>query len=155
MPHDVDYSSPMPFMWADTLQAAERAHLLRLFIWAAASILCGTGLLAFLRARGHRSALLSHFAVQSAGWGTAIALFAAWLFHSLAPRDVGSATRLDRMLWLHIGLDVGLVGVGLALVAMGWRTGRRLSVVGAGIGVAVQGCALTLLNLVLAGQISR
>jgi hypothetical protein len=93
--------------------------------------------------------------MQSAGWGTAIALTAAALFHSLAPRDVGSATRLDRMLWLHIGLDVGLVGVGIALVALGWRAGRRLTVVGAGIGVVVQGCALALLNLILAGQISR
>jgi len=50
MPHDVDYSSSMPYMWADTLQAAERAHLLRLLLWAAASILAGTALLAWLRA---------------------------------------------------------------------------------------------------------
>lgn len=142
-------------MWADTLQAAERTHLLRLFIWSAASILCGTGLLAFLRARDHGSPLLRHFAMQAAGWGAATALLAAWLFHSLAPRDVGSATRLDRMLWLHIGLDVGLIVAGLALVVVGWRADRRLAVVGAGIGVLVQGCALGLLNLLLAGQISR
>ena len=62
---------------------------------------------------------------------------------------------MDRMLWLHIGLDIGLMGVGLVLVAVGWRAGRRLTVVGAGIGVVVQGCALALLNLLLAGQISR
>jgi len=142
-------------MWADTLQAAERAHLLRLFVWAAASILCGTGLLAFLRTRGLSSDLLRHFAMQSAGWGTAITLFAAWQFHLLAPRDVGSATRLDRMLWLYIGLDVGVVAVGITLVAAGWRAGRRMTLVGAGMGLVVQGFAVTLLDLILAGQISR
>jgi hypothetical protein len=155
MPHDVDYSSPMPYMWADTLQAAERAHLLRLLVWSAASILSGTGLLAFLRMRGQHSELLGHFAVQAAVWGTAIALFAAWQFQLLGPRDVGSATRLDRMLWLFIGLDVGAVVVGLALVVLGWRVGRRMSLVGAGMGVVVQGGALALLDLMLAGQISR
>ncbi|CAN5908184.1 hypothetical protein BH11GEM2_BH11GEM2_13040 [soil metagenome] len=145
----------MPYMWADTLQAAERAHLLRLLAWAAASILCGTGLLALLRARNLSSALLGHFAIQSASWGVAIALFAASQLQTLAPRDVGSATRLDRMLWLYIGLDSGAVAVGLTLAALGWRMGRRMSLVGAGMGVIVQGCALALLDLILAGQISR
>ena len=142
-------------MWADTLQVAERAHLLRFFVWAAASILCGTGLLAYLRARGVSSELLRHFAIQSAGWGTGIALFAAWQFHRLAPRDVGSATRLDRLLWLSVGLDVGVAAVGVALVAVGWRVGRRMTLVGAGMGLVVQGFALTVLDLILAGQISR
>ena len=142
-------------MWADTLQAAEHAHLLRLLIWAAASILCGTALLAFLRMRGHRSDLLRHFSLQATVWGTAMALWAAWQYQSLGPRDVGSATRLDRLLWLWIGLDLGALAMGLVLVLIGIRLGRRMSLVGAGMGVIVQGCALALLNLVLAGQISR
>jgi hypothetical protein len=142
-------------MWADTLQAAERAHVLRLLVWAAASILCGTGLLALLRARGLSSELLRQFAVQSAAWGTAIALFAAWQFRSLAPRDVGSATRLDRLLWMHVGLDLGAVAVGITLVVLGWRLGRRMALLGSGMGIIVQGCALALLDLMLAGQISR
>jgi hypothetical protein len=142
-------------MWADTLQAAERAHLLRLFAWAAASILCGTGLLAFLRVRGHSSGLLRHFAMQSAAWGAAIALFAAWQLRLLAPRDVGSATRLDRALWLYIGLDMGAIAVGITLVVLGWRAGRRMNLLGAGMGVIVQGCALVLLHLMIAAQISR
>src|SRR6476646_7924162 len=102
----------MPFMWADTLQAAERAHVLRLFVWAAASILCGTGLLALLRVRGLSSELRRQFAFQSAAWGAVIGAFAGWQYGALAPRDVGSATRLDRLLWLHVGLDVGAVAVG-------------------------------------------
>ena len=155
MPDDVDYSSRMPYMWADTLEAAERAHALRLLVWAAASILGGTSLLALLRVRGHESALLKHFAIQTVIWGTGIALLAAWLFQSLAPRDIGSATRLDRTLWLHIGLDAGVVAVGITLVTVGWRLSQRVKLLGAGMGVTVQGCALALLDLMLAGQISR
>jgi sulfite exporter TauE/SafE len=70
-------------------------------------------------------------------------------------RDIGSATRLDRILWLNIGLDAGYVLVGLTLGIVGWRLGRRLGLVGAGIGVLVQGTALAVLDLVLAAHISR
>ena len=142
-------------MWADTLQAAEHAHLLRLLVWAATSILAGTAVLAWLRARSVESDLLRHFSIQAAAWGAVIALIAAWQLPHLAPRDIASATLLDRMLWLYVGLDVGTVAVGVALVALGWRFGRRLTLVGAGMGVIVQGGALALLDLILAGQISR
>ena len=145
----------MPYMWADTLQAAEHAHLLRMLVWAAASVLAGTGLLAFLRMRSLGSDLLAQFAKASVGWGIGVALNAAIQLRSLAPRDVGSATRLDRMLWLSVGLDIGAVAVGVALVVVGWRVGRRMKVVGAGMGVIVQGGALAVLDLILAGQISR
>ena len=65
------------------------------------------------------------------------------------------ATRLDRLLWLNIGLDGGYVLVGLTLVSVGWRLAKRLDLVGAGIGVVLQGLALALLDMVLAVQISR
>ncbi len=155
MPHDVDYSSSMPYMWADTLQAAERAHLLRLLLWAAASILAGTALLAWLRAGGHRSDLLRHFAIQAAAWGTVIALISAWQLPHLTPRDIAGATRLDRLLWFEVGLDAGTVVVGITIGAVGLRLGQQMKLIGAGMGVIVQGCALALLNLVLAAQISR
>jgi len=58
-------------------------------------------------------------------------------------------------LWLNIGLDAGYVLVGLTLAIVGWKVGRRLGLVGAGIAVVVQGLALALLDLVLAAQISR
>jgi hypothetical protein len=45
--------------------------------------------------------------------------------------------------------------VGMALALTGWRLGRRLGLVGAGIGVVVQGGALMVLDLILAAQISR
>lgn len=145
----------MPYMWADTLEMLERLHLLRLLVWAAASMLAGTALLAWLRAGERHSSLLKHFAIQSVAWGVVDAVIAGVALRGVAPRDIASATRLDRMLWLNIGLDAGYVFVGITLVVAAWRLGRRLGLVGAGIGVVVQGGALALLDLMLAVQISR
>ena len=153
--HEADYSSPMPYMWADTLEAAERAHLLRLLVWGGVSVLTGTALLAWLRTGARQSTLLKHFAIQTAAWGAVDAIIAAALMAQTAPRDLASATRLDRILWLNIGLDAGYALVGITLIVVGWRMGRRLGLVGAGMGVVVQGGALALLDLLLAAQISR
>jgi hypothetical protein len=142
-------------MWADTLEIAERAHLLRMFVWSAVSILAGTALVAWLHAGRRRSELLRHFAIQTASWGLVEALMAAWFWLHVTPRDLASATRLDRILWLNIGLDVGYVLVGISLVIAALRLGRRFGLLGAGMGVVVQGCALALLDLALAAQISR
>lgn len=142
-------------MWADTLQALERAHLLRLGVWGALSMLAGTALLAWLRVGARESALLRHFAVQVTTWGVVLVAIAAGMWARVEPRDLSSATRLDRFLWLNIGLDAGYVLVGITLLACGWKLGRRLGLVGAGIGILVQGSALLLLDLVLAAQISR
>ncbi len=142
-------------MWADTLEIAERAHLLRLFVWSAMSILAGTALIAWLHVGRRRSELLQHFAIQTASWGLVEALMAAWFWQHLAPRDLASATRLDRILWLNVGLDMGYVFVGIALAIAAMRLGRRFGLLGAGMGVVVQGCALALLDLALAAQISR
>lgn len=142
-------------MWADTLLASERAHLLHLLVWGAASIVAGTALLAWLLARQRESDLLRHFAIQVAAWGAVDLALVAIGWGSLALRDVAGATRLDRMLWLNIGLDAGYVMVGLALGVAGWRLDRRLGLVGAGLGVVVQGSALALLDLILATHISR
>jgi Family of unknown function (DUF6992) len=145
----------MQFMWADTLLLAERAHLLRLALWGGASLLMGTAVVAMLRMGRQRSPLLEQFGIQTAAWGTIVLSLALFRQHSLTLRDLAGATRLDRMLWLNIGLSIGFVLVGLALVVLGWRAVRRLGLVGAGIAVVLQGTALALLDLVLAGQVSR
>jgi hypothetical protein len=145
----------MQFMWADTLEALERAHLLRTIVWGAASILAGTALVAWLKARHRQSGLLRHFAYQCAGWGVAEVLVGAALLMRVAPRDLSAATRLDRILWLNIGLDGGYVLTGVVIAVVGWRIARSLSAVGGGLGLIVQGLALALLDLVFAVQISR
>lgn len=142
-------------MWADTLLAVERAHLLRLLAWGVASALAGTLLAAWLVLLRRDSPLLFHFAVQTGAWGTVDIALGAVSYASLALRDVAGATRLDRYLWLNIGLDAGYAMVGVTLVVAGWRMGRRLGLVGAGIGVVVQSAALLLLHLMLATHISR
>lgn len=149
------YPSPMPYMWGDTLSALERAHLVRLLVWGAASVLAGTAILAWLRVGSRRSVLLHHFAIQAAAWGVTDAAIASSEWARLAVRDTAGATRLDRLLWLNIGLDAGYVLVGFAIGIVGWKLGRRLGFVGAGIGVVVQGSGLAVLDLVLAAQISR
>jgi len=145
----------MPFMWADTLLVSERAHLLRLVLWGGASVLMGTALLAVLRARGQRSALLELFALVTAAWGAVDVALALWGMQSLAVRDLAAATRLDRFLWLNVGLDVGYVMVGVTLLLVAWRAVRRPGLIGAGIAVIVQALALVILDLLLAAQISR
>ena len=145
----------MQFMWADTLLAVERAHLLRLVLWGAASLVLGATLLVFLKARGQRSPLLHHFAIQTAAWGAIDLALAANGLRTLQLRDLSGATRLDRFVWLNIGLDLGYVLVGLTLLIAGWRIGRRAGLIGAGAGVVVQGATLALLDVGLASQISR
>jgi hypothetical protein len=145
----------MPFMWADTLLAAERAHLLRLLAWGAASVFVGTALLAWLRVGARRSSLLEQFALQTAGWGAAEVALATLARTSLAVRDLAGATRLDRLLWLNLGLDAGYLMLGITLALVGWRLARHVGFVGAGIAIVVQGGALALLDLAFALQISR
>ena len=134
-------------MWSDTLLALERAHLLRLLAWGAMSVVAGTGLLASLMVRRSDSPLLRHFAIQTSAWGIIVLALAGRGLARAADRDFGSAMQLDRMLWLGLGLDIGLACVGITLAGTGWRLGRRLGAVGAGIAIVLQGMALLVLDL--------
>jgi hypothetical protein len=142
-------------MWSDTLLAAERAHVLRLAVWGGGSMLAGTILLAIYAARRASSPLVTHFAMQTAAWG-AVILSIAWLaWRSLALRDAAGAVRLDRLVWFNAGLDLGYAGVGATLAITGWALGRRHALVGAGIGILIQGLALTILELHLTSVLAR
>jgi hypothetical protein len=133
-------------MWSDTLLLAERAALLRLAIWGVGCILVGTAMHAVLIARRLRSMLLDGFALQTVIWGAiALARFVEGMAE-LVPRDLAAATRLERWVWMLNGLDIGLFAVGVTLALAGWRLGKRLGVVGAGVGIAVQGVALLALD---------
>jgi hypothetical protein len=142
-------------VWADVILSAERQYLLRVLGWSALSILLGTALVVLLAARRIRSPLLTHFAFQTVAWGTVIALIAGVAWSGLHLRDVGGAARLERLLWMRIGLDVGLVGVGATLIFTGRATGQRMHYIGAGVAIVVQGMALLLLDLQFAGMVSR
>ena len=132
-------------MWADTLLAAERAHLQTMLAWGAASVVLAIVLLATV-GRPRRSPLIFHFALQCVLWGAAGAAFAGQGIRSLALRDLAAATQLDRLLWLNLGLDTGYVAVGAAVALTAWLLARRQGAIGAGAAIIVQGLALFLLH---------
>jgi hypothetical protein len=142
-------------MWSDTLYALERAHLLRVAVWGGASVLVGTALVALLAARRSGSPLVKHFAIQLLAWGAIDLALVAWAWRGLALRDLAGATKLDRLLWLNVGLDAGYVAVGVTLAACAWTLGRRLGGVGAGLGVIVQGAALFVLDVYAVSAIAQ
>ena len=142
-------------MFSDTLLAIERAHLARLFLWGTSSVIAGTAMLALLAVRRERSPLVGHFAIQSLAWGTLELALGAVAWRSLALRDLASATRLDRLLWLNVGLDVGYVATGATLALTGWLLGRHPGAAGAGTAIVVQGLALGTLDLLFVLQIDQ
>lgn len=129
--------------------------MLRLLFWAGLSIISATAVAAILAVRRLRSPFLAQFAGQMALWGLAIGAIASTEWHTAKLRDVAGAARLERMLWMNIGLDVGYIAVGVALACAAWYLARRLGAVGAGMGVIVQGLALLLIDLQFAAVISR
>jgi hypothetical protein len=142
-------------VWADAILSAEKLHLTRLMAWAALSVLAATVVFVLLAARRIRSPLLEHFALQAAGWGVAIAVIVFIEWRGLHLRDVSGMARLERTLWMNIGLDIGYVGLGVTLALAGRLMGRRLAAVGAGLGIVLQGLALLLLDLQFAVLVSR
>ena len=140
-------------MWADTLLLLERGHLLRLLVWGAASIVSGTLLLTYLTWKREAAPLLRHFAIQTAAWGIVIAVICLVGWRGLELRDFAGLQRLLNLLWLNVGLNGGYVAVGVTVALLGWKLGRKAGLVGAGLGVIVQGLALLLLDLRLISAI--
>ena len=142
-------------MWADTLLRAEQQHLLRLLAWAGLSVIAATALAVMLAARRVHSPLLQQFALQTAIWGVVVGAIAGLDLHNAVLRDVGGAARLERLVWTNVGLDVGYVAVGATMAVVAWQLARRLSLVGAGVGIIVQGLALLVIELQFAAVVSR
>ena len=142
-------------MWSDTLLAAEQSHLIRLVLWAAASAVVGTTIVATLTVRRTTAPILLWFGIQSLVWGLFELVLTAIGFHGLAMRDVSGATRLERLTWFLAGLDVGIVATGVAVGIVAWTLGRRFGAVGAGLAIVVQGLGLLVMNLTFASLLSR
>jgi hypothetical protein len=142
-------------VWADSLLDAERQHLLRLLLWAGLSVLAATMLAVTLAARRVRSPLLKHFALQMLVWGLVFGTIAAVEIGHLHRRDLSGAVRLDRILWMNIGLDAGYVAVGAVWALSGRALARSMAAVGGGTAIVVQGLALLVIDLQFAALISR
>jgi hypothetical protein len=117
--------------------------------------LAATTLATIMAAKRLQSALLRHFALQMVAWGAVIAAIAALGLANSALRDVAGAARLERSVWMNVGLDAGYVAVGGTLAVTGRLLARRMSLVGAGVGIAVQGLGLLVIELQFAALISR
>lgn len=142
-------------MWADTLLNAERGYVARMLVWAALSVVNGTGLAVLLAARRIKSPLLSQFALQLVGWGLVVAAVGALEWQGLHLRDLAGATRLERATWTRVGFDAGIVGMGAVLTGAARQLGRSAGGIGAGAGLALQGVALLVLDLQFATAIAR
>ena len=134
-------------MWADQVLAFERAHLARLLLWGVASMVTALGSWLFMRRQQLDLPLLRHFAIQTGAWGAIDALLALASRPQLVLRDYDGVTSLDRFLWFNCGLDVGYIAVGITLAWCGWKLARSRGLLGAGLGVGIQGAALLLLDL--------
>jgi len=138
---------------------AERAHLMRLGVWAGANVVAGAGLLVL--ARPETSPLptpataLEGFAVQSLAWGAInLAIVGIGLAAAPPPTTTREAALqaeddLGKVLWLNVGLDAGYTMAGAALLAAStsgaapaeqWRSH--------GAGIAMQGLGLAALDVI-------
>jgi len=102
-----------------------------------------------------KSPLLTNFAIQTAAWGVLIGGISGIRWQTVALRDVAGAARLDRLLWMTMGLDIGCISAGVVLATAAWVLSRRLGGVGAGTAIAIQGLALLVLDMQFANTVSR
>jgi hypothetical protein len=142
-------------MWSDTLLLAERTQLIRLVLWAMTSAVVGTVLVTILTLRRLAAPIIRGFAVQTLVWSALEVMAAVVRWQMLAMRDVSSARRLDHLTWFTVGLDVGIVGVGVTALVVAWLSRQRLNLTGAGLGIIVQGLGLLVLDLTFASTIAR
>jgi uncharacterized protein DUF6992 len=142
-------------MWSDTLLAAERSHLLRVAIWAVTSASLGTTFVAIIMVRQLVAPIALWFAVQTMVWGSLELIVSAARWFVLSMRDVAGATRLERLTWFAIGLDIGIVGAGVTAALIAWRLKRHVGAFGGGLGVVVQGLGLLVLDLTFATMLTR
>ena len=142
-------------MWSDTLLAAERSHLIRVAIWAVTSAMLGTMFVAIIMVRQLVAPIALWFAVQTMVWGSLELIVSAARWFALSMRDVAGATRLERLTWFAIGLDIGIVGAGVTAALIAWRLKRHVGAFGGGLGVVVQGLGLLVLDLTFATILTR
>jgi len=142
-------------MWSDTLLAAERSHLIRIALWAIMSAVLGTAFVAIITFRRIAAPIMLWFAIQIVVWGSLELIVSVARWSALSMRDVTGATRLDRLTWLAVGLDIGIIAAGVTAAMIAWRYKRQLGALGGGLGVVVQGLGLLVLDLTFASILTR
>lgn len=144
--------------WADSLASLERLFHLKLLAWGALSALTGSLLLLFARRSAIRLELLESLALVLLAAGAAEVVAALVGREAVSLRDLGSATSLDRALWLIAGFAFGsafAATVAAMLVGRSIDHVRRSATVGACVGIALHGAAIALLCLQLSSFVVR
>lgn len=130
---------------------AERAHLVRLGVFAGASAV-GGGVVA---AAGWEDPRLQSAGLMTVGWAGVNALIVGLAWRGTAtPPTAAQRARTREIFQLNLGLDFGYVGAGLAMGVLGHLDDRR-AVEGAGWAIAAQGVGLAALDAVALAQIPR
>jgi len=132
-------------------QASERRHLIRVLAWGGSNVLGGAALLA-----SGRDDAVRGFGQQSALWGAVnVGIAAVGLLGGGPPPDAafGEAVRAERryhdILLANLGLNVGYMGVGTAMVvAAGEGVDRNDAWRGHGTALILQGMGLLVLDAI-------
>ena len=142
------------------LRGAQQGHLWRVATWGGISALGGWSLVAF---SGRDDTLRRSFGLQTGLWGVInLGIAAAGLLNASAPgADLAAVIEAERnyhdLLLLNTGLNVGYIGVGVAL----WWAGRKGASMpsmwkGHGSALVIQGLGLLVLDgIALFGSRSR
>ena len=125
-------------------------HLIRLGVWALFSIVFGVVILLAKR----QNLAAQHFSVQFIVWGLIDGIIVLFGLRDNSRPDLVAAIKLREFLWLNEGLDAGYVAVGITLIIVGrWSKVNSASLIGAGLGVMIQGFLLLLLDGLLLWQL--
>jgi len=132
-------------------QASERRHLIRVLAWGGSNVLGGAALWA-----SGRDDAVRGFGQQSALWGAVnVGIAAVGLLGGGSPPDAafGEAVRAERryhdILLANLGLNVGYMGVGTAMVvAAGEGVDRNAAWRGHGTALILQGMGLLALDAI-------
>lgn len=130
----------------------QRAHLNRVAVWGALNLVAGAAL--FGASRGDEHVTRRAFGLQSAGWGAVNLGIVGWALLAGPPESatgladaLAAEDRWSHILLVNLGLNVGYMAVGGALIAAadrGLRSGP--SVKGHGAAVVLQGAGLMVLD---------
>lgn len=141
-------------MWSPALYAVERAHLLQLLVWGAASFVLGTAVYAVLRLRRDRAPLATSFAIMMALCGAAESCFVFVRWRGLTERDYAGALRLTMHVRLAIISELWLVAGATVLLWAGVALLKRLDLLGIATAVAAHGGVLFVLDRVFLARLT-
>lgn len=133
-------------MWSPALYGVERAHLLQLLLWSAASLVMGAVVIAALRMRRERAPLAMWFAIGMALCGAAESCFALLRWRGLSERDYVGALRLTTHVHLAMIAELWLVAGASVLLWAGLTLLKRLDLMGVASALAAHGGVLFVLD---------